>query len=208
MDKRVNLSLTTSPSPIRVYEIMSEIVSAYPQDFLNIHYCNFDNMDMEGTRSGFTMEELCRQYLTPANVAENQIHCLQLDNQQEFIEGLNQSGGLDAMLIGIGADGHFCGNMPGSTQFLAESYEVPFGENSWSKSIWGDKKIPESGVTLGALALFKVKHLIMIANGKGKAEAIKNLLSSPVDDQFPSSILKLHPNFTLILDEDAASLLS
>ena len=48
----------------------------------------------------------------------------------------------------------------------------------------------------------------MIVNGKEKAEILKKVLDSPVTDELPSTILKLHPNFTIIADEDAASLLN
>jgi 6-phosphogluconolactonase/glucosamine-6-phosphate isomerase/deaminase len=51
----------------------------------------------------------------------------------------------------------------------------------------------------------KARQLAMIVNGAGKAQTVKRLMESPVDTAFPSRILKLHPNFTLILDKDAAA---
>ena len=47
----------------------------------------------------------------------------------------------------------------------------------------------------------------MIVNGKEKAEILKQMLDSPITDELPATILKLHPNFTVICDQDAASLL-
>ena len=62
--------------------------------------------------------------------------------------------------------------------------------------------------TMGPKSLMRVRRLVMIVNGKEKAEILKKVLDSPVTDELPSTILKLHPNFTIIADEDAASLLN
>ena len=51
----------------------------------------------------------------------------------------------------------------------------------------------------------QVRDAVMIVNGKGKAEMVKKAFFGPVTEDVPSSILQLHPNFTLILDADAAS---
>ena len=54
----------------------------------------------------------------------------------------------------------------------------------------------------------KVKHVVMIVNGKHKAEILKKMLDEPISNELPSTVLKLHPNFTIIADQDAASLLN
>lgn len=210
-DKRVNLSITAGSSPESTYQILSTIVHNHSQDFDNVHYYNFDNMAHEHYPSGITLHELHKQYLEPANVAAENVHILTADNYEAFVSELESNGGLDLMLIGLGGDGHFCGNMPGSTRFDQESYLVEFrskhADNPWVKQIFGDSILPEYGVTLGAAALMKAKRLLLIVNGKSKAETVKKMMDSRVDEAFPASILKLHPNFTIVLDEDAASLL-
>lgn len=62
--------------------------------------------------------------------------------------------------------------------------------------------------TMGPKSLMRVKHLVMIVNGKEKAEILKKVLDSPITDELPATVLKLHPNFTIICDKDAASLLN
>ena len=62
--------------------------------------------------------------------------------------------------------------------------------------------------TMGPKSLMRVRRLVMIVNGKEKAEILKAVLDSPVSDALPSTVLKLHPNFTIIADEEAASLLN
>ncbi len=51
----------------------------------------------------------------------------------------------------------------------------------------------------------KVKHLVLIVNGEQKAQMVKQVLQGPVTETYPASILQLHPNLTVLLDEAAAS---
>lgn len=210
-DKRVNLSITAGASPKGVYEIVTKIIKENPQDFQNVHYYNFDNMAMEGTSDGLTMEDLRKQYFSPALVPDDNIHILKVESREEIMNDICQSGGLEMMLIGLGSDGHFCGNMPGVTRFDKECYTIPFREkyqdDPWVKSVYKDSPLPEFGVTMGAAALMKARRVVMIVNGKNKAEAVKQFMTSEVDVNFPSSVLKMHPNFTVVLDAEAASLL-
>ncbi|MBF1093794.1 MAG: hypothetical protein HXL44_01950 [Solobacterium sp.] len=60
----------------------------------------------------------------------------------------------------------------------------------------------------GPASLMKVEHLVLIVNGKHKAEIFKKFLKESISEELPAMILHLHPNFTVTADEDAASLLS
>ncbi|MGH2242796.1 glucosamine-6-phosphate deaminase, partial [Enterococcus faecalis] len=61
---------------------------------------------------------------TPAEISEQNIHPLTVENFQQQEQRIADAGGLDLMLIGLGADGHFCGNMPTTTHFKNETYQV------------------------------------------------------------------------------------
>ncbi|EAK8886699.1 glucosamine-6-phosphate deaminase, partial [Listeria monocytogenes] len=104
----------------------------------------------------------------------------------------------------LGADGHFCGNMPTTTHFKNETYQVTVtGSEPWF--------VPEmmqpgmTFVTMGPASIMKVKHLVLIVNGEQKAQMVKQVLQGPVTETYPASILQLHPNLTVLLDEAAAS---
>ncbi|NVS33112.1 6-phosphogluconolactonase, partial [Listeria monocytogenes] len=60
-------------------------------------------------------------------------------------------------------------------------------------------------VTMGPKSVMHAKEVILFANGKKKAAIIKKALQGPVTEDIPSSIFQLHPNFTVVLDEEAAS---
>ncbi|MBO0446789.1 glucosamine-6-phosphate deaminase [Enterococcus sp. AZ170] len=202
-DKRVNLSITAGNTPVGVYKRMVDIVKDSP-DYANVHYYNFDEIPVADQAEGITITDLRKLYLTPANINEANIHPLTVENYAEQDKRLAMAGGLDAMLIGLGGDGHFCGNMPTTTSFENLTYKIKVtGEEPWFVP-----DMMEAGlefVTMGPVSVMRVKHLILIVNGEKKAEMVKKVLQGPVTEELPASVLQLHPNLTVILDEAAAS---
>ncbi|MFK4568475.1 glucosamine-6-phosphate deaminase [Enterococcus sp. UD-01] len=205
-DKRVNLSITAGNTPVGVYQRLVEVVKDSP-NYGNVHYYNFDEIPVPDQAEGVTITDLRKLYLNPANIASENIHPLTVENYTEQDQRLAFAGGLDAMLIGLGGDGHFCGNMPVTTKFENYTYKVKVrGDEPWF-----DPTMMEVGmecVTMGPASVMKVKHLILIVNGEKKAEMVKNVLQGPVTEAYPASILQLHPNLTVVLDEAAASQLA
>lgn len=202
-DKRVNLSITAGNTPVGVYQKMVEIVKDSP-DYDNVHYYNFDEIPVPDQSEGITITDLRKLYLTPANINEANVHPLTVANYAEQDQRLALDGGLDAMLIGLGGDGHFCGNMPTTTSFENTTYKVKVsGEEPWFEPEMMEKGM--EFVTMGPVSVMRVKHLILIVNGEKKADMVKQVLEGPVTEDFPASILQLHPNLTVILDEAAAS---
>lgn len=91
-----------------------------------------------------------------------------------------------------------------------DSYTYPMDRKTKNAANPGYPEKPHLPITLtmGPKSLMRVKHLVMIVTGKEKAEILKQVLDSPITDELPATILKLHPNFTVICDQDAASLLN
>ena len=92
-------------------------------------------------------------------------------------------GGIDLQLLGIGHDGHIGFNEPGEA-FELETHCVNL--------------TPET---------IEARKVLMVANGTGKAEIIKKAFFGPVTPEVPASILQMHPDFTLVGDEEALSLI-
>lgn len=208
---RVNLSLTAGNSPKRMYEILIEKMSKLTMDTSTIHYYNFDEVALEGERFGLTMTALKEAFYDPADISSENIHELNADDYLNYDQKIMQDGGLDLILMGIGADGHFCGNMPGYTSFDKEVFNIllnPGDEMYEALKAFTGKTPGKNTVTFGPKTVLAAKQLVLIVNGKGKAEIIKQALEGPVTEDVPASILTTHPNITVILDEEAAELLS
>ncbi len=204
----MNIAITAGKTPKGVYEKLVPMVKG---NFKNVHYFNFDEIPNPLGEYDVTIGNLRRQFLTPAEIEEERIHPLTLDNYQEQDQKLQDMGGLDVMMLGLGGDGHFCGNLPHTTNL-----------NSWTERVdWSLEKmqallkaegceVPETleqcfYVTMGPRSVLHTKKIVMIVNGKHKAEILKRILTEEISMDCPSTVFQLHPDVTIIADEDAMS---
>jgi 6-phosphogluconolactonase/glucosamine-6-phosphate isomerase/deaminase len=211
-DKRTNIAITGGSTPLRTYELLVDTVRDNPA-YANVHYYNFDELDYatDPSREGVTISGLREHFLTPAGVAEEQIEKLTTSNYADYDAKIESDGGLDLVFLGLGSDGHFYGNMPTTTSFgngVSEITPTDYVREAMKGEYDNPEDVPETYVTFGPRTIMKAKKLVMVVNGAKKAETIKRLLlDSDISEDFPASILTMHPNLTLIVDEDAASLL-
>lgn len=209
-DKEVHLAITAGSTPKRMYEMLvNEMREKTP--LTNVCYYNFDEIPIGEEKFGVTVGNLKEMYFDPAGIPEEQIHVLDTKNYTEHEAHLKHVDGLDAILIGIGEDGHFCGNLPGVTKFgdetrLVSVDSLPSMFDVLLDEVGGNpENVPKNYVTMGPKSVMHAKEVIMFANGKKKAAIIKKALQGEVTEDIPSSIFQLHPNFTVVLDEEAAS---
>lgn len=122
-NRRVNLALTAGSSPKRAYEILAERLTQVTFDKSMAHFYNFDEVSLKGQEDGLTMQALKEELFHPLGIEAENIEVLHAGNYQEYDHQIAEDGGLDLVLMGIGGDGHFCGNLPNSqpsiTAFIA-----------------------------------------------------------------------------------------
>lgn len=208
-EKKVNLSITGGSTPKRMYELLVPMIKDQTQ-FKHVQYYNFDEIPYrKEDREGVTISGLREAFFTPANIDESQIHKLDQTNYQTQDERIEAEGGLDMVILGVGADGHFCGNLPQTTSFGDLTSKVPCDKRLHDRILPEfdnvEDDVPAYYITMGPRSIMRAKHIIMIATGEKKAGIVKTLLSGVVDQAIPASLLTLHPHFTLIIDQEAAS---
>lgn len=121
---------------------------------------------------------------------------------EAFVRGL---GGADIQVLGIGRNGHIAFNEPAEalhpathvTSLTADTVEA---NARFFESI---DQVPTLALTMGMGTILSAKKIIILANGKGKHEAIKAMLQGTVSTSCPASFLNLHADVTLICDHDA-----
>ncbi|TLG77310.1 glucosamine-6-phosphate deaminase [Culicoidibacter larvae] len=210
-DRRVNLAITAGSTPVKMYEYLVEDVKG--KDYLtNVHYYNFDEIPVIGENGyGVTMGNLDKLYFSPAAISAEQIHVLDENNYLQQDERIKDDGGLDLILLGIGADGHYCGNLPGTTKFENMTSQVsvdatPGMRDILIEEVGGDaSKCPDYYVTMGPASVMQSKRILLFATGAKKAAIIRQAFFGPVTNDVPSSLLQTHPNITILLDEAAAA---
>ena len=131
-------------------------------------------------------------------------------NSEKYENELNKIK-IDIQLLGVGSNGHIGFNEPG-TDFDLGVHEVNLTENTIkdnARFFENDiNKVPKKAITMGIKNILNAETIILIANGKNKANAIKNIMSGVIDKNIPASALNLHKGKVyVIVDKDAASLI-
>lgn len=208
--KYKNISVTAGNSPIRAYEMASEYILQHPVPS-DVTFYNFDEIPFSKSGGdGVTVTNLKKCLFEKAKIQDDQIHRLTMENYKTHDQYLESVGGIDIVFLGLGADGHFCGNLPNTTKFGDQTTFVSIDSRPDMKDILlgevngKEEELPNGYVTMGPRSIMNIPQIVMMASGKGKAEAVKTAFFGKVTEEVPSSVFQLHPNFTLILDEEAA----
>ena len=142
-------------------------------------------------------------FLFDALAGDLRNECVKMD---KFI---NEKSGIDIMVVGIGMNGHIGFNEPG-TSFNNLSHVIELDEitRSVGQKYFKEKVELGKGITIGFKHLLNAKKVFLMANGSKKAEVIQKTVEGPVTENFPASIMQQHENGFILIDEEAASLLS
>ncbi|MCI6205574.1 MAG: glucosamine-6-phosphate deaminase [Corynebacterium glucuronolyticum] len=127
-----------------------------------------------------------------------------------YEQAIKDAGGVDLQILGVGTDGHIAFNEPGSSLASRTRLKSLMEQTRHDNARFFDDdidQVPHHCVTQGVGTILDARHLVLLASGKGKAEAIKGVVEGPVTSSCTGSALQMHPKATVIIDEDAASLL-
>ena len=121
---------------------------------------------------------------------------------------------VDMVCMGIGENGHIAFNDPPVADFEdAQSVKVVELDLVCRQQQVNDgcfaalEEVPTHALTLTIPALLKAKHIICVVPGLAKAQAVWNTLNENISTDYPSTILRSHPDVLLFLDQDSSSLL-
>jgi glucosamine-6-phosphate deaminase len=131
------------------------------------------------------------------------------DDCASYDEAIDAAGGIDLQILGIGHNGHIAFNEP-DCEFSFGTHIVELTESTIeaNKRFFDSANdVPRRAITMGIGSIMKAREIMIIATGTSKAQAVKDMLTGPVDPRCPASVLQLHHAVTVLLDEEAASLL-
>ncbi len=126
---------------------------------------------------------------------------------ERFETSINDIGGIDCQLLGIGENGHIGFNEPtsslGSTTRLKTLTPGTVSANSrYFDSI---DEVPTVSITMGIATILRARSIILLANGQKKAAAVRDMIEGPVSAMCPASALQFHPETEIYLDQESAS---
>jgi glucosamine-6-phosphate deaminase len=121
-----------------------------------------------------------------------------------------EAGGVDLQLLGIGTDGHIGFNEPGSSLASRTRIKTLTDRTRQDNARFFPSldAVPRHVVTQGVGTILEARHLVLLASGAAKAEAVARAVEGPVTAMVPASALQLHPHVSVVVDEPAATCLS
>jgi glucosamine-6-phosphate deaminase len=210
------LGLATGSTPIKTYEYIREKYEGNEVDFEKTITFNLDEYIGLSKEDPQSYRNFMDQHLFKhINIKEENIYIpngLAEDIQLECInyeEEIRKHGGIDLQLLGIGRNGHIGFNEP-NVSFEARTHKVSLDEDTIhanARFFDSADEVPTAAISMGIKTIMMSKKILLLASGKNKAEAINALVNGPITPKLPASILQLHQDVTIILDEGAASLL-
>ncbi|WP_422742085.1 glucosamine-6-phosphate deaminase [Mycobacterium sp. WMMD1722] len=117
------------------------------------------------------------------------------------------AGGVDLQILGIGTDGHIAFNEPGSSLASRTRIKTLTRQTRVDNArFFGDDidAVPTHCLTQGLATILQARHIVLVATGRGKAEAVHHLVEGAVSAMWPATVLQHHPHVTVLLDDAAA----
>ena len=208
------LGLATGSTPVGMYKQLIEWYKKGDLDFSQITSVNLDEYKgLSGDNDQSYRYFMNTNLFDHVNIDKARTYVpngLEEDSEKacaDYNEIIRSVGGIDMQLLGIGGNGHIGFNEP-CDHFPKETHCVDLTESTIkanARFFETMDDVPKQAYTMGILPIVQAKKVIMIANGKNKADIIKKAFTGPVTPEVPASILQMHPDFTLIADEDALS---
>ncbi len=210
------LGLATGSSPLPVWNALAarKADSVHPLDLGRVHgfaldeYIGLPVGHPESYRSVNTREVVEPLGLDPARVRVPGDDGLPTEGAGERYErDIEAAGGVDLQVLGIGRTGHIGFNEPGSSLASRTRVKTLAEQTRTDNARFFDSldDVPRHCLTQGLGTILDARHLVLLAFGAAKAEAIAGAVEGPVSSSLPASAIQLHPLVTVIVDEAAGS---
>ena len=208
------LGLATGSSPLCIYD---ELIARYEAGRVSFKQCR-----------GFTLDEYVG---LPADHAESYRNVIDtvFVSRVDFAPGavrgpdglatdipafcagyeqaIRDAGGVDLQILGIGTDGHIGFNEPGSSLASRTRIKTLTRQTRLDNARFFDgdlEAVPTHCITQGLGTIMEARHVVLVATGRSKAEAVHHLVEGAVSAMWPATILQHHPHVTVLLDDSAA----
>lgn len=211
------LGLATGSTPLGMYKELIKMHKEEELDFSEIKTFNLDeyymlNKDNPQSYHSYMYENLFKhvninrkKIYIPNGMNENiEEECLRYEREIE------KAGGIDLQILGIGRNGHIGFNEP-DLKFEALTHLVQLDDdtiNANSRFFQDLDDVPTKAISMGIKTIMHSRKILLLANGKEKAVAIKNTLTGEIKPEVPASILQLHPDIVVIVDKETAQSLN
>lgn len=210
------LGLATGSTPIRVYR---ELVRLHREEDLSFERVITFNLDEYYPMDPQALQSYVRfmnEYLFDhIDISRENIHIpdgtLKREEVYEYCKEyerrIDQAGGIDIQLLGIGRTGHIGFNEPGSLR-KTRTRMITLDEITRSDAagaFFGEEQVPRRAITMGIGTIMKARKIYLMAWGEPKASIIRDTVEGEITDRVPATFLQEHDQTLVLLDEASAS---
>ena len=214
--KRTVLGLATGSTPIGVYR---ELIRMHQQEglsFADVVTFNLDEyypMDPRSIHSyhRFMWENLFDQLnIPPADVHLPPGNLPREDMEMEcrrYEAAIQEAGGIDLQILGIGRTGHIGFNEPGSgaeSRTRVVTLDLVTRKDA-AADFFGEENVPREAITMGVETIFEAREILILATGEHKTDIVRRAVEGEVDHEVAATFLQRHGNTTFYLDRSAAA---
>lgn len=207
------LGLATGSTPVGLYKYLIEMNKNKEIDFSKIKTVNLDEYVGLGEESPqsyryFMNENLFNHVnINKSNTFVPNGLAKDLDEEtKNYDKRIDELGGIDLQILGIGSNGHIAFNEP--AEFLiSETHVTNLAQSTIeanSRFFNSIEEVPNKAISMGIGQIMKAKKILLLVKGEDKADAIKELLNGNITTSNPATILKLHKDVIVIIDEKMA----
>jgi glucosamine-6-phosphate deaminase len=208
------LGMATGSTPLGLYQ---ELVRRHREEGLDFTQVTTFNLDeYVGLRPEHKQSYhyfMHENFFQHVNIARGNIYIPSgtTSNYRSFCawyeRRIEECGGIDVQILGIGSDGHIAFNEPGSSLSsrtrLKTLAKTTIDDNA--RFFEKPSDVPTYAITMGVGTILEARTLLLLASGKNKAEAVAAMIEGPVTSMTTASALQLHESAQVFLDESAAS---
>lgn len=206
------LGLATGSTPLPVYEALrsqiGDVDVSRVRGFALDEYVGIDPSHRESYRSVITREVVEPLGLDPQRIhVPNGAEATIQHAGEDYDAAIIEAGGVDLQILGIGTDGHIGFNEPGSSFASITRVKTLTEQTREDNARFFDSidDVPMHCITQGLGTILRARHLVLLAFGEGKAQAVADAVEGPLSAILPGSAIQLHPHATVVVDEAAAS---
>ena len=205
------LGLATGSSPLGTYKQLIDWYNKGDIDFSGVTSVNLDEyVGLDGSSDQSYRYFMNKNFFEHINIDIKNTFvpngCAE-DLEKEGLEydkHIEELGGIDLQLLGIGLDGHIGFNEP-DRYFVKSTHVVDLHESTIkanSRFFANEDEVPKQAITMGMVSIMQAKKILLIASSKAKYDILKKAFYGPITPEIPASILQLHPDITVIYSEN------
>ena len=206
------LGLATGSTPVGMYNCLAEMNREGKLDFSEVKTYNLDEYypikpsDDQSYR--FFMN---KNLFNNINIHMSNTHVLNGEAEDAeaecaaYDEAIEEAGGIDIQLLGIGNNGHIGFNEP-AAELISGTHKQELTKSTIeanSRFFASEDEVPKFALTMGMAPIMKAKRILILISGKNKHTALMEMLSGKITTNNPATMLNLHADVTVVCDEDA-----